>query len=159
MYNTKFVQNNAKASFNQTSETKHLNFTAVVIITAILVMAVALISSSIVAGVDAKPGSGGNPRDVCKAGQDCNCRNDTVNQLAICCSKDTSGISTCESCDIDTESGDYVNCDVAKPLDNSKTHGNPPTSGALGSQPQNPGNVMTFNPPNNAKTFVNNTSR
>jgi hypothetical protein len=53
MYNTKFVQNNAKASFNQTSETKHLNFTAVVIITAILVMAVALISSSIVAGVDA----------------------------------------------------------------------------------------------------------
>jgi len=33
--------------------------------------------------------------------------------------------------------------------------GAPHYGASLGSQPQNPDNVMTFNPPNNAKTFVN----
>ena len=55
MDNTKFIQNSAKASFKKTSGRMCLNFTAVTIITAIILMDVALISSSIVAGVDAKP--------------------------------------------------------------------------------------------------------
>ena len=71
------------------------------------------------------------------------------------------GNTVCETCDIDTKTGDYVNCSICggKLLDNSKTHGNPPSSGALGSQPQNPGNgLLIFNPPNNVKTFVNSNS-
>ncbi len=124
----------------------------------IIWMTVALISRSIVAGVDAKPRPIFSPDDICiGAGNRCYCSNDTANLTAECCVTTNSGSVNCERCDIDTKTGDYVNCSITetKPLDNSKTHGNPPTSGALGSQPQNPGNVMTFNPPNNAKTFVN----
>ena len=45
MDNTNFIQNSAKASYNRTLEKKCVNFTAVVIITAIILMAVALISA------------------------------------------------------------------------------------------------------------------
>ena len=86
MDNTKFIQKSAKTSFNQPSETNHLNFTAVVIITAIILMTVTLISSSIVAGVDAKPRPIHTPRDICQgAGDRCYCSNDTVNLTAECC--------------------------------------------------------------------------
>ena len=144
MDNTKFIQNSAKASFNRTLEKKCINFTAVTIITAIILMAVALISSSIVAGVDAEPRSTESPRDICiGAGDRCYCGNDTVNPTEECCVTG-GGNTVCETCDIDTKTGDYVNCSISggKPLDNSKTHGNPRSSGALGSQPQNPSNGL-----------------
>jgi len=121
-------------------------------------MAVALISISIVAGVDAKPRPLQSPRDVCKAGQICKCSNDTEFQMATCCTQDASGFVNCEQCNVDTNTGNYVDCRVygGKQLDYSKTHANPPSSGALGSKQPNPGNgLLIFNPPNNAKAFVN----
>src|SRR6476619_2900938 len=105
MDNTKFIQNRAKTSFNQTPETKHLNFTAVVIITATILMAVALISSSIVAEVDAKPRSTGSPDDICIIAENhgCYCSNDTANLTAECCADNGSQGVKCETCDIDTK--------------------------------------------------------
>jgi len=159
MGNTKFIQNSPKTSFNQTSETKRLNFTAVTIITAIILMAVALISSSIIAEVDAKPRIVGSPDDICtfEDGNSCFCSNDTVNLTAECCATNSNGKTSCETCDIDTKTGDYVNCVINNGLTRggSNLPGAPHHGAYLGSQPQNPGNVMTFNPPNNAKTFVN----
>jgi len=160
MDNTKFIQNIAKASFNQTTGRMCLNFTAVVSITAIILMAVALISSSIVAEVDAKPRSINGPDDICiAAGDRCYCSNDTADLSAYCCVDNGSKGVTCETCDIDTETGDYVNCVITTGLTRggSNLPGAPHHGAALGSDQQNPpGNVMTFNPPpNNAKTFAN----
>src|SRR6476646_5657064 len=159
MDNTKFIQNIAKASFNQTTGRMCLNFTAVTIITAIILMAVALISSSIASEVDAKPRSVGSPDDICirAEGDNCYCSNDTADLSAYCCVDNGSKGVTCETCDIDTETGDYVNCVINSGLTRggSNLPGAPHHGAYLGSQPQNPGNVMTFNPPNNAKTFVN----
>ena len=159
MDNTKFIQNSAKASFNQTSKRMCLNFTAVLSITAIISMAVALISSSIVAEVDAKPRIVGSPDDICtfEEGNSCFCSNDTANLTAECCATNSNGNAKCETCDIDTKTGDYVNCVINNGLTRggSNLPGAPHHGAYLGSQPQNPGNVMTFNPPNNAKTFVN----
>jgi len=158
MGNTKFIQNSPKTSFNQTSETKRLNFTAVTIITAIILMAVALISSSIASEVDAKPRSTGSPDDICIIAENhgCFCSNDTVNLTAYCCVS-SNGQTNCEHCDIDTKTGDYVNCVINNGLTRggSNLPGAPHHGAYLGLQPQNPGNVITFNPPNNAKTFVN----
>src|SRR6478672_4498710 len=110
MDNTKFMQNNTKTSFNQTSERMCLDFTAVLSITAIILMAVALISSSIVAEVDAKPRSTGSPDDICIIAENhgCYCSNDTVNLTAECCADNGSQGVKCETCDIDTKTGDYV---------------------------------------------------
>src|SRR6476469_7829994 len=159
MDNTKFIQNREKTSFNQTPETKHLNFTAVMIITTTILMTVALISSSIVAEVDAKPRSTGSPDDICIIAENhgCYCSNDTANLTAECCATTNTGNTNCETCDIDTKTGDYVNCVINSGLTRggSNLPGAPHHGAYLGSQPQNPGNVMTFNPPNNAKTFVN----
>src|SRR4051794_8278151 len=155
MDNTRFIQNRAKTSFNQPSETKHLNFTAVVIITAIILMDVALISSSIVAGVDAKPRSIHAPNEICLGAGDsnCFCSNDVEHLTATCCVTIRTGSVNCETCDIDTKTGDYVNCEITIGLTRggSNLPGAPHHGAYLGSQPQNPGNVMTFNPPNNAK--------
>ena len=72
--------------------------------------------------------------------------------------QDRSGIETCELCDIDTKTGDYVNCYTFTGFtkDDSKILGNPPSNGDLGTLQQSPGNRLIFNPPNNAKTFSNN---
>jgi len=158
MDNTKFIQNRSKASFKKTSGRMCLNFTAVAIIIVIILMTVALISSSIVAEVDAKPRSINSPQDICiDPGPSCFCSNDTVNLTAECCITNPNGKTVCETCDIDTESGDYVNCVINPGLTRggSNLPGAPHHGAALGSDQQNPGNVMTFNPPNNAKTFVN----
>ena len=160
MDNTKFIQNIAKASSNQASKRMCINFTAVVSITAIVLMAVALISSSIVSEVDAKPRTVGSPDDICtfEEGYSCYCGNDTVNLTAECCSTNYNGKTVCETCDIDTKTGDYVNCVINNGLTRggSNLPGAPHHGATLGSDQQNPpGNVMTFNPPNNAKTFAN----
>jgi hypothetical protein len=111
MDNTKFIQKSAKASFNQTSKRMCLDFTAFVSITAILLMAVVLISSFIIAEVDAKPRSINTPQDICIIpGPSCFCSNDTEDLTATCCITNPNGKTVCETCDIDTESGDYVNC-------------------------------------------------
>ena len=135
-----------------------LNFTAVVSITAIISMAVALISRSIASEVDAKPRSIHTPQDIYLGAMPrCYCSNDTEHLTAECCADNGSKGVVCETCDIDTESGDYVNCVINSGLTRggSNLPGAPHHGAYLGSQPQNPGNVMTFNPPNNAKTFVN----
>ena len=159
MDNTKFIQKSAKASFKKTSGRMCCNFTAVTIIIAIILISVALISISIVAGVDAKPRPVNTPQDICLgAGYSrCYCSNDTESLTAECCVDNGSKGVTCETCDIDTESGDYVNCVINSGLTRggSNLPGAPHHGAYLGSQPQNPGNVMTFNPPNNVKTFVN----
>jgi len=68
-------------------------------------MAVALISSSIVAEVDAKPRIVGSPDDICiAAGDRCYCSNDTANLAATCCVDNGSRGVVCETCDIDTRS-------------------------------------------------------
>jgi len=130
-----------------------------VIITAIILMDVALISSSIVAGVDAKPRSIHAPNEICLGAGDsnCFCSNDVEHLTATCCVTIRTGSVNCETCDIDTKTGDYVNCEITIGLTRggSNLPGAPHHGAYLGSQPQNPGNVMTFNPPNNAKTFVN----
>lgn len=158
MDNTKFIQNRAKTSFKKTPETKQLNFTAVVIITAIILMTVTLILSYIVSGVDAKPRPIQSPQDICIGGgmSKCFCSNDTENLTATCCISHGADVY-CERCDIDTKTGDYVNCNVTKGFTTggSNLPGAPHHGAALGSDQQNPGNVMTFNPPNKAKTFVN----
>ena len=83
------------------------------IIIVIIWMTVALISRSIVAGVDAKPRPIFSPRDICiAAGDRCYCSNDTVSLTAECCVDDGSKGVACETCDIDPESGDYVNCSI-----------------------------------------------
>ena len=52
-----------------------------------------------------------NLRDICNGfGQRCYCRNDTENLTAECCVSGNNGDVTCETCDIDTKTGDYVNC-------------------------------------------------
>jgi hypothetical protein len=159
MDNTKFIQKSAKTSLNQTSKRMCLDFTAVLSITAIILMVVALISSSIASEVDAKPRSTGSPDDICIIAENhgCYCSNDTVNLTAECCATTNTGNTNCETCDIDTKTGDYVNCVINSGLTRcvSNLPGAPHHGAYLGSQPQNPGNVMTFNPPNNAKTFVN----
>jgi hypothetical protein len=160
MDNTKFIQNSAKASFNQTSKRMCFNFTAAVSITAIILMAITLISSYIVAGVDAKPRPIESPQDICPIAeneQHCFCSNDTENLTATCCTTSIGAGTNCETCDIDTKTGDFVNCVATKGFTNggSNLPGAPHHGAYLGSQPQNPGNVMIFNPPNNAKTFVN----
>ena len=105
MDNTKFIQKSAKTSLNQTSKRMCLDFTAVLSITAIILMVVALISSSIVAEVDAKPRIVGSPDDICiAAGDRCYCSNDTANLAATCCVDNGSRGVVCETCDIDTRS-------------------------------------------------------
>lgn len=147
---TKYIQNSTNAWYRQIPKQSHSNRMAVAVIIGILFLTITLTSSSIVAGVDAEPTE--SPQDICIGNlPNCFCNNDTANLTAECCST-AKGHTQCEICDIDTNTGDYVNCNFVqgKPIDNSKTHGNPPTSGTLGSQEQNPG-IMQFNPPNSAK--------
>jgi hypothetical protein len=141
-----------------------LNFTAVAIIIVIILMAIALISRSIASEVDAKPRIVASPDDICTIadGYSCYCSNDTVNLTAECCTTNSNGKTVCETCDIDTESGDYVNCVINSGLTRggSNLPGAPLHGATLGSDQQNPpDNVMTFNLPNNVKTFNSNTSR
>ena len=161
MDNTKFIQSSAKASFNPTLEKKCINFTQVMIITAIILMTVAMISISILSNVDAKPRSINTPQDICIEASNprCYCTNNTENLTAECCVS-TNGNTACETCDIDTETGDYVNCVITTGFTKggSNLPGAPHHGAALGSDQQNPGNVLTFNPPNNAKKFVNGNS-
>jgi hypothetical protein len=114
MDNTKFIQKSAKASFKRTSGTMCLNYTAVMITIAIILMSVALISSSIVAGVDAKPSAIHAPNEICLGAGDsnCFCSNDVEHLTATCCATTRTGSVNCETCDIDTKTGDYVNCEI-----------------------------------------------
>jgi hypothetical protein len=66
--------------------------------------------------------AGKSPRDICTIDptKKCECYNSPKNLAAFCCYKDQTGKENCESCDIDTNTGDYVNCMVER---------KPPTTG------------------------------
>ena len=120
---------------------KCINFTAVAIISATILMTVALISSSIVAGVDAKPRPIYSPDDICIAvGYRCFCSNDTESLTAECCVDNGSKGVRCETCDIDTKTGDYVNCVITTGFTKggSNLPGAPHHGAYLGSQHKTP---------------------
>jgi hypothetical protein len=60
-----------------------------------------------------------NPRDVCgsQGGSQCKCANYPSDLTASCCSfvTDTTVIYKCETCDINTDTGDFENCRTTTP--------------------------------------------
>ena len=82
-------------------------------------------------------------RDVCDLTQksQCNCYNGVHNLKAICCTYTSSGnVIACEQCDINTDPGDYENCQDIAPQ-KSPTTGTanvPQGGGALEQPPKQP---------------------
>jgi hypothetical protein len=67
----------------------------------------------------------------------CECVNNVVDITATCCSvKSSPGINVCETCSINTDTGDYYNCEVYK----KRTAGlaNVPQGGGIVEQPPTP---------------------
>lgn len=83
--------------------------------------------------------TGKSPRDICKLNPTakCECYNVPKRLVAFCCYTTQSGKVNCESCDIDTNTGDYVNCTVDR---KSPTTGqaNIPQGGGVLEQPPTP---------------------
>ena len=145
----KYSQNSANVYHKQITKQNRSNLMALAVTIWILFTTITLVSNSIVAEVDVEPTE--SPQDICIGNLPCCfCNNNTENLTAECCST-AKGHTTCETYYIDTNTGDYVNCSIqGKPIDNPKTHGNPPITGTLGSEQQNP-EIVQFNPPNSAK--------
>jgi len=98
--------------------------------------------------------AGKSPRDICTIDptKKCECYNSPKNLAAFCCYKDQTGKENCESCDIDTNTGDYVNCTVLEQPPTPKKHGGTafPKGGGVLEQPstdqgttQSPDNTLS----------------
>ena len=144
---TNHTQNSTNAWHKQFTKQSRFNFKIAPIIIAIL-LTIALISGSIVSSsyVFAEYKS---PRDVCQTYGPCICNNDVEHLKAKCCDFRENG-TYCITCDINTETGDYVNCVVSRKSPTIGETNFPKNEGAL-EQPS-----QKHNTKDNAKVPNNN---
>ncbi len=113
-----------------------------VILTVISVLVVTLIYSSIAILPYSAFAAGKSPRDVCDLTpkSKCTCVNLVLVLQARCCSYTSSGnVIACEACNIDTNTGDYVDChDVAVKKSPTTGTANVPQGGGVLEQPPTP---------------------
>jgi hypothetical protein len=115
-----------------------VNASKPVIFVVILLLVVMLIYGSV--AISRYSVFAANPRDACDKypGSKCKCVNFPERLSAVCCSYASSGnIISCERCDINTDTGDYENCQISRKSPTT-SGANVPQGGGVIEQPPTP---------------------